>query len=434
MDQNAKYRKRLNELIPGGAHTYSRGDDQYPENAPALLVRGQGSHVWDADGNRFLDYGMALRAVTAGYAHKGIADAAIREIRYGNNLTRASLTELKAAETIVDLVPCAEMVKFAKNGSTVTTAAVKLARAYTGRKYVAFCAQHPFFSYDDWFIGATPIERGIPGEMHKLSVKFDYNDIASLEKLFSAHKGEIACVIMEPATTEEPRDNFLQKVQKLCNKNGAVFILDEMITGFRWDLRGAQHYYKVRPDLATFGKGMANGFSVAALVGKKEIMNLGGILKEGSERVFLISTTHGAEMCGLGAFTKTVEVYKKENVIPRMWSYGKKLIKGMNDAAAKCGVKDQFSAGGFPCSPFYVTKDLAGAPSLALRTLFSQELIKHGVLMPWIALSSAHTEADLDVTLAAVEKALTVYALALENGPGRYLKGKAIRPVFRKYN
>ncbi|HET6993122.1 MAG TPA: aminotransferase class III-fold pyridoxal phosphate-dependent enzyme, partial [Bacteroidia bacterium] len=251
------YSERLHKVIPGGAHTYSRGDDQFPKNAPPILDHGKGAYIWDADGNRFLDYGMALRAVTLGYDYDPVSEAAIAEIRKGNNLPRATVTELKAAELITSIIPGADMVKFAKNGSTVTTAAVKLARAFTNRKYVAVCAEHPFFTYDDWFIGTTPVVRGIPDEYRSLSLKFNYNNIASLEALFTQYPGQIAAVMLEPAATVEPQDRFLHKVKEVCQKNGAVFILDEMITGFRWDMKGASHYFGVQADLCTFGKGMA---------------------------------------------------------------------------------------------------------------------------------------------------------------------------------
>ena len=343
------YSERLHRVIPGGAHTYSRGDDQYPLNAPPILSHGEGAYVFDAEGKRYLDYGMALRAVTLGYGYQPVAQAAIDEIRKGNQLTRASLTELAAAETLVDLIPCADMVKFGKNGSTMTTAAIKLARAYTGRKYLAICGDHPFFSYDDWFIGSTVVDRGVPQESASLTLKFAYNDPGSLAALFERYPGKIACVLLEPATASSPcptpcadalrpgccrgcatnRVNFLHQAREICQQNGALFILDEMITGFRWDLGGAQSYFDVEPDLATFGKGMANGFSVSALVGKREIMELGGILQEGAERLFLISTTHGAEMNGLGAFLKTVEAYRELNVVGHLWDYGTRLMEGM---------------------------------------------------------------------------------------------------------
>jgi glutamate-1-semialdehyde 2,1-aminomutase len=326
------------------------------------------------------------------------------------------------------------MVKFAKNGSTVTTAAVKLARAFTGKKHVALCAQHPFFSYDDWFIGSTLLQRGVPEAFAATSLKFDYNDIASVEKLFTEYPDQISCVILEPATTVGPKDNFLHKVQALCRRFGAVLILDEMLTGFRFHLQGAQKMFDLEPDLCTFGKGMANGFSVAALAGKREIMDLGGIDREGLERTFLVSTTHGAEMCGLGAFVKTIEEYRRLGVIEHLWSYGERLVNGMNGIAKELGLTDQFVVDGYPCHPNYTTRDANGAGSLEFRTLFSQEMIANGVLMPWIALSYEHGDLELEITLEATRKALSVYRDALQGGVDRFLKGKAIKPVFRKHN
>jgi len=428
------YSERLNNVIPGGCHTYSRGDDQYPENAPQIFERGEGAYTYTPDGKEFLDYGMALRAVTLGYAEKTVANAAIKQIWKGNNLTRASVIELEAAETMVDLIPSVDMVKFAKNGSTVTSAAVKMARAYTGRKYIIRCLDHPFFSYDDWFIGDTVITRGIPKESHEHTVHFRYNDIQSLEILFAQHPNEVAGVILEPATTEHPKDNFLQKVKELCHKNGALFILDEMITGFRWHLQGAQTYYNVEPDLCTFGKGMANGFSVAALCGKREFMKIGGIKEKGAERVFLTSTTHGAEMSGLGALVATIKFYKEHNVIEHLWNYGSRLINGLNSIAEELDIKEYFGAGGIECSPYYTTKDTKKEVSMAFRTLFSQEMIKNGVLMPVLVFSYAHGQKELDRTFEATRKSLQVYKKALEEGIDKYLVGDMVKPVFRKYN
>lgn len=433
-DFKMNYSERLNYVIPGGAHTYSRGDDQYPINSPQILERGEGAFVYTPEGERYLDYGMALRAVTLGYGQKDIAEAAIQQIRNGNNLTRASLIELQAAELLADLIPSIDMVKFAKNGSNVTTAAVKIARAYTGRKYIVRCLEHPFFSFDDWFIGDTPLKKGIPEEFGNLTLNFHYNDINSLNSLFDKYHHQIAGVILEPATSDHPKDDFLNKIKDLCHKNGSLFILDEMITGFRWHLQGAQVYYNVEPDLCTFGKGMANGFSVCALAGKREFMKIGGIKEEGTERVFLTSTTHGAEMCGLGAFVKTVEFYKSHNVVEHLWSFGEKLLSGMNNVAKEIGIQDHFMAVGIPCSPNYITKDRSGNSSLSFRTLFSQEMIKNGVLIPWIAISYSHNMSELEFTLQAVKNALKVYTKALDEGVENYLVGPAIKPVFRTIN
>ncbi|WP_306591082.1 glutamate-1-semialdehyde 2,1-aminomutase [Geothrix sp. 21YS21S-4] len=428
------YSQRLNRVIPGGGHTYSRGDDQYPSNAPHILQRAKGAYVWDPDGNRYLDYGMALRAVTIGYGYEPVVMAAMEQALYGNNLTRASIVELEAAEAFCNLIPSVEMVKFGKNGSTVTTAAVKLARSYTGRSLVAICAQHPFFSYDDWFIGATALPKGVPEAFQELTKKFSYNDITSLSALFAENPGQIACVILEPAAAVPPKDGFLQKVRDLCHLNGAVFILDEMITGFRFHLQGAQVLFDVQPDLCTFGKGMANGFSVAALAGKREIMELGGIKQDGMERTFLVSTTHGAEMCGMGALLKTIQCYKELGVVEHLWAYGEKLVNGMNDVARELGIESAFQVEGYPCSPNYVTRDAKGEVSLEFRTLFHQEMIRNKVLIPWMALCYQHGNEELDLTLTAVRASLQVYRKALEDGVGGYLEGRAIRPVFRRYN
>ncbi len=426
-------RSLTHRLIPGGAHTYSKGDDQFPSNAPRFLERGEGAHVWDDQGRKFLDWTMGLRSMSLGYGVRPVLDAAIAQIEKGSNFGRPSRIETEFAQDIVDLIPCAEMVKYGKNGSTVTTAAVKLARAYTGRDYVALCRDHPFFSYDDWFIGTTPCKGGIPQAFSDLSLSFRYNDIGSLEKLFREHPGKISCVILEPAATEHPRDGFLQKVQALCQANGAVFILDEMITGFRWHLNGAQTYYGVQPDLATFGKGVANGFSLAFLVGKREIMELGG-LDHSRERIFLISTTHGAENHSIAAARASIRFFRDNPVVEHMWQIGQSFIDGLNAVAAELGLGAQVSAAGVACSPYFVCRDRKGEVSLPLRTLFLQEMVRQGVLINYVAPSWSHTAADVERTLECTRKALAVYARALDEGWERHLEGAPIKPVFRSHN
>ena len=428
------YQKRLLKAIPGGAHTYSRGYDQYPENAPQILKNGSGAYTYDLDNNKYLDYGMALRAVNLGYANKEVNQAAIRQIENGNNLTRASIIELEAAELLIDMIDSVDMVKFTKNGSTATTAAIKLSRAYTNRDLVARCASHAFFSYDDWFIGSTPANLGIQEKDIQNTKLFSYNDIDSLIELFHKYPEQISCIILEPSVTEHPKDNFLQKVKEVCHKNGAVFILDEMITGFRWHMKGAQHYYNVEADLCTFGKAMANGFSVAAVAGKREIMQQGSIEFSGTERLFMLSTTHGAEMSGLGAFLETMKFMEEQKVVEHLWAYGGKLIKLMNGMAKKYGIEKNFIAGGVECSPYYLTFDKDGQSSLGLRTLFSQEMIKNGVLIPWIALSYLHGEEELELTKKALESTFEIYKKAVDEGFEKYLIGDPIKPVFRKFN
>lgn len=451
-----EWRARLHGVIPGGAHTYSRGDDQFPSNAPPLLTRGKGAYVWDTGGNRFLDYGMALRAVTLGYADERVNAAAFAEMQNGVNLTRATLTELRAAEALVELVPSVDMVKFAKNGSNVTTAAVKIARAYTGRRYVCVPRQQPFFSFDDWFIGTTSLKRGIPDNHTANTLLFDYGDRESLQRLFIEHPGEIAAVMLEPATTlvpcpgacqrqsqwpaqpchscPETAGNFLRQVEDMCRADGALFILDEMITGFRWHIAGAQTFFGVTPDLTTFGKGMGNGFSVAAVGGRREVMQVGAIDQPGMERTFLLSTTHGAEMPGLGALLEIVRIYKEQDVTGHLWEYGRRLKLGLTEVAARHGLSRHFYLDGPAISLNYITLGSDLKPSLAMRTLYAQEMIKRGVLMPWIAVSLAHGDAELQLTLDAADGALAVLRKALDGRIEDYLVGPAIKPVFRSHN
>ena len=257
-------RAKVHEVIPGGTHTYAKGDDQFPQQSPGFIARGKGCHIWDIDGNEFIEYGMGLRAVTLGHAYAPVMEAAYRQMLQGNNFNRPALLELECAQMLQSLVPSAEMVKFAKDGSSILTAGIKLARAYTGRELVAICADSPFFSYNDWFIGTTPMDGGIPPAGKSLTVTFRYNDIGSLDALFERYPGQIAMVLLEPARAIEPRDGFLHKAREAAHRAGAVFMLDETISGFRFHRGGAQSVYGVTPDLSCFGKAMANGFSLSA--------------------------------------------------------------------------------------------------------------------------------------------------------------------------
>jgi glutamate-1-semialdehyde 2,1-aminomutase len=426
-------RPKFHATIPGGAHTYAKGDDQFPVACSPFLVRGSGCHVWDIDGNEFIEYGMGLRAVTLGHAHERVNEAVYRQMKLGSNFTRPATIELECAEELQRLVAGAEMVKFGKNGSDATNAAVKLARAYTGRDLVAICADHPFFSVDDWFIATTPMNAGIPDVIRELTVQFRYNDLPSVEALFAAYPNRIACLIMEPEKGEDPRDRFLHRVQELCRQNGAVLILDEMITGFRWHSGGGQTYHKITPDLSTFGKAMGNGFSISALVGRKDIMRLGG-LDHDRERVFLLSLTHGAENPGLAAALEVMRIYQEEPVVETLWRQGNRLREGINRVTAARGMDEYFKVAGKPCCLTFATLDADRKPSQDFRTLFLQEIIRRGVLAPSFILSYAHTDADIDRTIEVVDEALAVYGQALEEGIEKYLVGRSVKPVWRRYN
>ena len=424
---------KAHRLIPGGAHTYAKGDDQYPEHAPAFIARGKGCHVWDLDGNEFIEYGMGLRAVTLGHAFEPVVEAAYRQMKLGINFTRPAKIEVDLAEALLELLDGADMVKVAKNGSDVTTAAVKLARAYTGRNLIAICGDHSFFSIDDWFIGTTEVNAGIPQVITDMTLKFHFNEPESLRALFDQHPGQIACVVMEAEAATPPAPGFLNQVKEICEERGAVLIFDEMITGFRWHLGGAQKFYGVVPHLSTFGKAMGNGFAISALAGKREIMRLGG-LDHDQSRVFLLSTTHGAETHALAASLETLRIFREQNVVEFLWKQGERLRALVNQSIAENRLEGFFEVTGRPCNLVFVTCDQEGKRSQAFRTLFMQELIRRGVLAPSFVVSYSHSDADIDRTSEAVHDALIVYRSALDEGIDKYLEGRPVKPVYRRFN
>jgi glutamate-1-semialdehyde 2,1-aminomutase len=422
---------RLHRLVPGGAHTYARAADQYPEQMAPVIVHGHGARVWDADDNEYVEYGIGLRSVTLGHGYRPVIDAAYSAMLDGMNFSRPTTLEVDAAEDFLRLVPTADMVKFAKNGSDATTAAIRLARAATGRERVAACT-HPFFSVDDWFIGTTGMNAGIPSSATDPVVRFDYNDLDSLRVQFEQFPDGIAAVILEAATAmAEPAEGFLEGVRALCDRYGSVLIFDEMITGFRWSEHGAQSVYGVRPDLSCWGKAMGNGFPIAALAGRSELMELGG-LNTDADRVFLLSTTHGPETGSLAAFRAVVQAYEERDPIRRMEAAGRRLAFGVNEVAAEFGIGEYLQAVGRPSCLIFLTRDHTGAPSQEFRTLFLQELISRGVLGQSFITSAAHTDRDIDDTIDAVRGALPAYRKALEAGSVEgLLNGRPVAPALR---
>jgi len=431
-DESRRLGEQAQALIPGGGHTYAKGTDQFPEHMPGIIERGLGCRVWDVDGNEFIEFGMGLRAVTLGHAFPAILDAVARALPIGTNFTRPARIEIECAEKLLSTVQWADMVKFCKDGSDALDGAVRLARCFTGRDQVAICADHPFFSTSDWFIGSTDMPGGIPEATRALTVKFRYNDIGSLRALFEKHPQQIACVVMEAARTEEPGPGFLEDVKALCRQNGTVLVFDEMITGFRWHLAGAQAVYGVTPDLATYGKALANGFSVSALAGRREIMELGGS-RHGRERVFLLSTTHGAECHELAAAIATMDFYREHGVIERLYAQGARLRTGIEQRASALGLSSHFGVVGRDVNLLYFTRDENLAPSAHMRTLFLQEIMSRGIIAPSFVVSYSHSDADIDRTLDVIDAALRVYRRALEDGVAKYLRSRPVLPVFRRF-
>ena len=425
---------RLHELIPGGAHTYARGSDQFPEEMTPVLVRGRGARVEDLDGNWLIEYGMGLRSVTLGHGYHPVVTAVREAAGEGVNFSRPSVWELRAAEDFLEQVPGADMVKFAKNGSDATTAAIKLARAVTGRDLVAICGSQPFFSIDDWFIARTPMHAGIPSAYGSTTVTFNYNDLGSVRDLFDAYPNQIAAVILEAATaTVDPAPGFLEDLRAVTQQHGSVLIFDEMITGMRWSRRGAQGVYGVTPDLSTWGKAIGNGFAISALAGKRDLMEIGGLNTDAS-RVFLLSTTHGAETTGLAAYLAVSAAYAERDVVAEMEVQGTKLRSGLEQVASDAGMSEYVVFLGRPSCLLFGTKDHRGQPSQAYRTLFIQELLRRGVLAQSFVISAAHTDADINQTIDAAAESLEVYARAIEAGSTEgLLIGRPVAPAIREF-
>ena len=428
---SAEHTAAAHQLIPGGAHTYARGDDQYPEGMAPVIERGAGCRVWDIDGNEFVEFGSGLRATTLGHGFEPVVRAVQRHLADGVGFVRPHRLELEAAERLIDLIPSAEMVKFGVNGSDATSAAVKLARAYTGRDMVAVCRQHPFFSTDDWFIVTTPMSAGIPAAVRPLTVQFSYNDLASLESLFSVYPGQIAAVVLEAETVEPPAAGFFAGLRQLCDRNGALLVLDEIITGFRWHERGAQYVYSIEPDLCTFGKGIANGLPLSALAGRRDVMRLGGYVDD-ADRVFLLSLTAGGQPWALAAMLAVIDTYEQEDIAGQLHGIGADLRAGVADAVAAAGLGDYFQLRGRDCNLVYVARDAEGRPSQEFRTLVLQEFLEHGILAPSFVVNAAHDPKAISQVVDAVAELMPVYRRALDDGVATVLGGRPVKPAIRR--
>lgn len=433
-EKSHQIQARLHEIVPGGSHTYSKGEDQFPQQSPQIMARAQGAYTWDVDGNRFIDWAMGNRVIVLGHNYPAVNEAVIKQINLGLNFTRPGILEYELAEYLIDFWRWPEMVKFGKNGSDVTTAAVKLARAYTGRKYVAYCGDHPFFSTHDWFIGTTPMSSGTNENDARYTLRFPYNDIAAVEALFDQYPNDIAAFVLEPVKNDEPRDEFLQKLREVTKRHGAVLVFDEMISGMKFDIRGAHHLYRVEPDLITVGKAISNGFSFSALAGKRELLELGG-LKHEKQRVFLLSQTHSSETTGLAACRATLEEALRVDVTSHIWKIGGKLVTGLRALARAEGVEDHVKVIGFDCNPQILCYDSKGNYWPELHTLFHEEVISWGVLIPWTTITYSHGEEEVDVTLDALRHGMQRVKRALDAGNvEQAFTGEPVRPVFRPFN
>ena len=424
LDRSQALKAKAQRLIPSCTQTFSKGPTQFVQGAsPVYLARGQGCHVWDVDGNEYLDYAMALGPIILGYNDPSVTEAVIRQVKEGTVFSLPHPLEVEVAERLTELIPCAEMVRFGKNGSDATSGAVRLARAFTGRDLIACCGYH---GWQDWYIGTTTRNAGVPKAVQALTIPFEYNNLESLRQIFTEHPRQVAAVIMEPVGLMEPQPGFLEGVQTLARQEGVVLIFDEVVTGFRLALGGAQEYFGVTPDLACFGKGMANGFPLSAIVGRQEIMQL-------FDEVFF-SFTFGGETLSLAAAAATMAALRTKSVIPHLWEQGRRLKDGYNLLARESGVERWTECLGFPPRTVVTFRDETGAESLMRKSLFQQECLKRGVLFSGgHNICYSHHPKDIDDTLRVYREVMEILAEAIRSGSVEgQLDGPPVEPVFRR--
>ena len=411
------------EVIPLGAQTFSKSITQYPRGAAPLFIdRAEGSRTWDVDGNEYVDFNNALCAITLGHCDPDVTAAVEGELRRGTIFSLSSEVEIEVARLILDTVPCAEKVRFGKNGSDATAGAIRAARAFTGRERVAVCGYH---GWQDWYIGSTLRNKGVPQCTQALTHSFAYNDLSALERLLAERPGEFAAVIIEPMNVAWPAEGFLEGVVDLARENGAVSIFDETITGYRFAIGGAQQYFRVTPDLACFGKGLANGYPLSAVAGRDEIMRE-------FEEVFF-SFTMGGERLSLAAAVAAITKARDEDVPAVLARQGQKIVDGVTQRIERHACGEFLSIAGHPSWSFLLIRDAAGEDQWDIRTLYLQEMLQRGILtLGTHNISFAHSDDDVDRLLAAYDEVLPLLSSAVESGRVRQLlRCEPLKPLFR---
>lgn len=404
--ESEKWKERLADCTPGGAQTMSKRPAAFGTTAyPGIIMQGDGGRVRDADGNEYVDLVCGLAAIGVGYAEPSINAAVHAQIERGVSFSLPTMLECEVAERLIDLIPCAEMVRFVKTGSEACHAAVRIARKATRKSQVLVCGYH---GWHNWYT-ATKLEHpGVPDQYTEIVHSFEYNNMASLVQVYNhadsllptgmSDKKGVAAIIMEPTLMEIPHDGYLEEVRKFCDEKGIVLIFDEMVTGFRWATAGAQEYYEVTPDLATYGKAMANGYAMACVAGKRELMEHGAV----------VSGTFGGEAVGLAATMATLNLYDEEPIIDAIWSAGRVMWKEFELAFLEAGLPATLT--GWPLHPRadFLLDDAEVNRKCA--ALFTQEMAAEGVLIHpagWNVCARHHNERDI----LAVRKAAQIASL-----------------------
>jgi glutamate-1-semialdehyde 2,1-aminomutase len=419
------YWRRAIKIIPNGCMTISTGPISYISNvSPIYNKKGKGCYVWDADGNKFLDLSPGGYLKLLGYNYKPLTKTIIKQVKEGSIFQQPHVLEVETAEKVIDTIPSAEMVKFARNGADVLTMGVRAARAYTGRDMIASEGYH---GIHDWYICTTERNKGVPKAVSDLTKTFEYNDIESLKKLFDENPEKIACVVLEPVQLTPPKDNFLHKVKKITHDNGAVLMFDEIITGFRFSIGGAEKYFGIKPDLGCFGKAMSNGFACSALVGKEEIM------QEFNKGAFF-STTFGGETIGLAATKKTIEIMQEKNVHKHLWKVGTKLKNGVNRIIKENELDQHYSCDGYPIWTVIKPKPDKMGTENDKTGILQQEAMQRGMLAGLFhGPSYAHKKEDIQKGLQIYNESFRKVKKYYEEGNiKKRLLGEFGGKVFRK--
>ena len=407
--------------ILSGCQLYSKGPETHIKGvSPIYIERGKDAHVWDPDGNEYIDYDMGLGPILLGYQYKAVDDAVIAQMKKGMGFSLVAPIEVEYAKLCIEHIPCAEKVRFLKTGSSATEGAIRIARAYTGKKHIIRGEYH---GWHEWTASAESVRQGgIINEIREYVHKFDYNDLNALEQLFEKYKGEIAAVITEPVILDAPENDFLNKMKELCHQNEALLIFDEVVDGFRFSIGGAQKYFGVTPDLATFGKAVANGMPLSIIAGKAEIM-------DAVDKKIFISTTFGGECLSLAAGIAVMKELRDKDVTKRIWTLGSRIKKETNQLAKDLAVNIELK--GYPCRMAFEYTDYEGKKDWLYNSIFMQECVKRGVLLGWsIFPCYSHTDQDIDHTLNVFEDAMKVYKKALQSGnPSAYMEGEPLKIV-----
>ena len=423
IEKSNAWLERAEKVIPGSAQTFSKGANQHVRGvAPVFLAKGKGCRVWDVDGNEYIDYIQGLLPNILGYAHAEVNAAVAEQLGQGHSFSLPHPLEVELAERLTRLIPCAEQVRFGKNGSDATSGAVRGARALTGRERIACCGYH---GWQDWYIGSTTRNAGVPQAVRALTHPFVYNDLGSLQRLLNEHQGDFAAVIMEPVNFWPPAAGFLEGVRDLAHEHGILLIFDEICSGFHFGLGGAQKRFGVTPDLACFGKAMGNGFPISCVVGRADVMKV-------FEDIFF-SFTFGGEVASMAAAMKVLDVLETTDALARMDANGRVLQEGLNAMAKQAGLQDRIKCIGYPFWSLIKFLDADGKDSFLVRSLFTQECVKRGVLLlATHNMTAAHDPLAIEQTLRVyAEVCKTVSKWLNDKSPERFLEGQIIEPVFR---